>query len=57
MKNISGSTRRLVDRIAKDPQLVGILLRREFGYTRRNLWWPSPQQKGTANASERRVTH
>lgn len=54
---VSSSTRRLVDRIAKDPQLVGILLRREFGYTRRNLWWPAPQQKGTVSASERRVTH
>jgi hypothetical protein len=56
MKSVSGSTRRLVDRIAKDPQLVGILLRREFGFTRRNLWWPAPQQKGTASASERDTT-
>ena len=55
MKGVSGSTRRLVDRIAKDLQLVGILLRRDFGYTRRNLWWPAPQQKGTASASEKEV--
>jgi len=55
MKGISGSTRRLVDRIAKDPQLVGILLRREFGFTQRNLWWPAPQQKGTASASKKEV--
>lgn len=55
MKGISGSTRRLIDRIAKDPQLVGILLRLQFGYTRRNLWWPAPQQKGTASASEKEV--
>lgn len=55
MKGISGSTRRLVNRIAKDPQLVGLLLRREFGYTRRNLWWPAPQQKGTASASGKEV--
>ena len=55
MKEVSGSTRRLVDRIAKDPQLVGILLRRQFGYTRRNLWWPSPQQKGTASSSKKEV--
>lgn len=55
MKGVSGSTRRLVDRIAKDPQLVGILLRRDFGYTRRNLWWPALQQKGTASASEKEV--
>ena len=52
---VSGSTRRLVNRIAKDPQLVGILLRLQFGYTRRNLWWPAPQQKGTASASEKEV--
>ena len=55
MKGVSGSTRRLVDRIAKDHQLVGILLRRDFGYTQRNLWWPAPQQKGTASASEKEV--
>ena len=55
MKGVSGSTRRLVDRIAKDPQLVAILLWREFGFTRRNLWWPAPQQKGTASASEKEV--
>ncbi len=55
MKGVSGSTRRLVDRIAKDHQLVGILLRRDFGYTRRNLWWPAPQQKGAASASEKEV--
>jgi hypothetical protein len=55
MKGVSGSTRRLVNRIAKDPQLVGLLLRREFGYTRRNLWWPAPQQTGTASASGKEV--
>lgn len=50
MKGVSGSTRRLVDRIAENHQLVVSLLRREFGFTRRNLWWPAPQQKGTASA-------
>ena len=41
----SGTTRRLVERIAGDPALVAILTRRAYGLTRRDLWPPAPRQR------------
>lgn len=41
----SGTTRRLVERIAGDPILVEILTRRAYGLTRRDLWAPAPRRR------------
>ncbi len=52
-RRASGSTHRLVDRIALDRDLLARIVRRRFGYSRRDIHQgPAPRRRGPATASE-----